>query len=988
MNEIESHISLGLSHIGAGRPVEALAAFNEVLALQPDNAEALFNAGKLHIAQKSPDTAIDLLSRAVEVRPGDAEPRYFLGIAYVQVGRFNEAVGCFETAVRLNDHFVEAYNALGAALFTLGRMAESSHCFECAAVLNPADPQPQVHLGNIAFETADFEAALGFYRKALDIDGNLPGVYFDLGTALEKLDRLEDATDAFRNAIARDPTHVDSMKQLAAVQIRQADYENAEEMLRRCLAIDENDGGTHMLMGSSAFARGGHEAAVESFRAAIEAGLVEADVFNDLGAALQKLEEHEQAIQAFQAALRLAPRHGAAHNNLGQSLMILERLEEALAASLIATEIDPGSTAFLRSKGVILGKLNRPAEAIECLERSLEAEPNSVVGLKSLATVYSIIGNFEKSNEILLKGIDLKPDDAELRRRLAFNMMEMGSVQDAIDQAALLVELHPGDAEALVTRAFILSYGGHPVEAFESIERGLALHPDHFDALQVRVRILESLKKHGEALKTLMRMMELRPKSTSVVGQIVNLVLTLCEWDRASAFTKTLVDTIRAKVDSSQPIGVCINNLQALPLDYAFLVEAARNVAAEQYRKAEVDKFGGQYRHPPAEQRRERGGRIRLGYLLPYVHFHSLPLILKKIVESHDRNRFEVIGYCTGLPSDSEFTEAYCAAFDTFKFIGSQPLAAARDINADGVDILIDVAGQTLMHCMEVLAFRPAPLCIHYLGYSISTGADFVDYLVTDEIYIPPEDMEPAPEQPIYLPPAFLATSQPPISTDPVSREVEGLPADGFVFCNFNQPFKLEPEIFGIWMKILSRVPGSVLWLGGWSQEAEENLRDSATSLGISDDRLIFGVIKLHSVHLKRLSLADLALDSHHHGGGVTTIDCLWAGLPVLCVPGGTPSARLGRSILEAADLVELLADNVEEYEEKAVAFATNSGRLNEIREDWWGRRAESRLFDSERYMRHLENGIELAWQNYLDGNPPRALYVEDNSEDLNAGAK
>ncbi len=987
MSEFEAKLSEGLQHLREGRSGEALTAFNNVLEKDPDNSVALLHAGKLLVAQNSAETAIEHLQRAVAADPNNAEVRYVLGIAFSRAARLDEALGALQQSLSLNENYTEALNALGAIHFSSGELGESAKCFMRIIEIDPRNAQALGHLGNISFESGEFEKAAAYYEAAIDLDGNRPSLYFDLGTAHEILGNDSKAEEAFRRAVELDPDHVESLQHWAAILLQRGEYAEANEMLGRCLSLSAGMERTCKLLGRAALAAGDSDTAITHFQAAVSHGGSDADIYNDLGASLQNKGRHDEALEAFQEALKLEPLHGPAHNNMGQSLMALDRLEDALLSSRFALEVEPTSGAFLRGMGVILGKLNRHAEAIDYLEKSLDVDPTSMVGLMSLSTVHSNAGDTSRSREALLRGLEMEPNNANFRRRLALSYMDGGDNQSAVDVGIELVRDEPENVKAHIALAYILSAALKTEEALEVIDRALSLDPDHIDGLQVRVTILGTLKKHGDALKTLLHLLELQPNSTKIVGQIVDLVLTLCEWDRASKFTETLVDVIRMKVAESKAIGVCVNNLQALPLSYEFIVEAARNVAVAQMKKAGVRQFGGQLKHPPPDQRSAKNGRIRIGYLLPYVHFHSLPLILKNIVETHDREQFEVYGYCTGLPSVSEFAQTYTASFDVFKFTGNVAIATAREIHSDEIDILIDVAGQTLTNCMEVLAFKPAPICIHYLGYSISTGAEYVDYIITDEIYIPPADMALGPEMPIYMPPTFLATAKAEIGTGPVSRAKEGLPEDGFVFCNFNQPFKLEPEIFSVWMNILKRVPGSVFWLGNWSQETADNLLQTAAEHDMPRERLVFGRIVSHKEHLNRLSLADLALDTHYHGGGVTTVDCLWAGLPILCTPGGTPSARLGKSILTAADLEQLVAADLKDYEETAVAWALDPSPLRAIRDDWWPRRESSRLFDTKSYVRLLEEGFSLAWQNYLEGCEPRALQVGEGVSERIAGA-
>jgi predicted O-linked N-acetylglucosamine transferase (SPINDLY family) len=277
---------------------------------------------------------------------------------------------------------------------------------------------------------------------------------------------------------------------------------------------------------------------------------------------------------------------------------------------------------------------------------------------------------------------------------------------------------------------------------------------------------------------------------------------------------------------------------------------------------------------------------------------------------------------------------------------------------------------------MNVLAHRPAPVQAHFLGYSITTGADYVDYLITDEVYVPPEWQEYCSEKTVYLPDTFMATTRQEAETLDLRRAHFDLPEDGMVFANFNHPCKFEPKIFGAWMRILDAVPDSVMWFGAWTPATQRNLKREAEKRGVDPDRLVFSEIVDRPVHLARLALADLALDNLYHGGGVTTVDALWVGLPVLTIRGDTPGARLGATLTKAAGLPEAVVEDLETYVTTAIALAHDPGRLL----SWKHRLQENRdacpLFDLDRFRTNLERAIVAMWRNFEDGKAPRAIAI------------
>jgi protein O-GlcNAc transferase len=295
-------------------------------------------------------------------------------------------------------------------------------------------------------------------------------------------------------------------------------------------------------------------------------------------------------------------------------------------------------------------------------------------------------------------------------------------------------------------------------------------------------------------------------------------------------------------------------------------------------------------------------------------------------------------------------------------------------INGDGIDVLIDVSGLTSINNMPICSFRPAPVQMHAFGYSITTGADYMDYLLTDRTYIPEEWEAVGPEKLAYMPDTFMPTKRPTHIGAPVRRGDLGLPEDAIVFCNFNHPCKFEPTIFSAWMEILSRVPGSVMWFGDWIKDTRDNLARAAAERGIGAERLIFADIIDHPSHLARLQQVDLALDNLHHGGGVTSLDALWAGLPLPTILGDKPGGRLGATLCNAAGVPEMVQPDLPSYIERAVELANDAGQRAALRQRLIVGRDSQPLFDNERFMRNYDDVIAAVWDIHLSGQPPRRI--------------
>jgi len=345
----------------------------------------------------------------------------------------------------------------------------------------------------------------------------------------------------------------------------------------------------------------------------------------------------------------------------------------------------------------------------------------------------------------------------------------------------------------------------------------------------------------------------------------------------------------------------------------------------------------------------------------------------------HDRREFEISCYSFGPDDGSAYRqriERDCEHFVDVRDLRTRELA--RRIAADRIDILVEMMGFSGYTRLEVLAARPAPVQVSWLAYPSTTGADFIDYLVGDRFITPPESAADFSERLVRLPHSYLITDrEQPIASTPARRRDHGLPEETIVFACINNAYKFEPEIFGVWMRILSQVPGSVLWLKSGGPTMEANLGREALVRGVSPDRLRFARNNLPKPdHLARLRLADLFLDTHVYNAHTTAVDALWAGLPVLSCPGATFASRVGAGLLEAVGLPELIVPDLDQYEHLAVELAADRGRLTQLRARLAANRGTCPLFDTPRFVRNLEQGFRAVWALHEAGEKPRAIDI------------
>lgn len=361
----------------------------------------------------------------------------------------------------------------------------------------------------------------------------------------------------------------------------------------------------------------------------------------------------------------------------------------------------------------------------------------------------------------------------------------------------------------------------------------------------------------------------------------------------------------------------------------------------------------------------------------PDFRIHPIATVTRRLYALHDRERFEVYGYSLRPGDGSDIRRDIENGCDFFRELsGLDDRAAAEIIHRDGIDILIDLAGYTRFSRPEIFAMRPASLQASYLGFLHTTGGDFIDYFMADPVVVPAASGRFFTEKIAYLPSYFLFDNQQEISPQKLTREELGLPAQGFVFCCHNSNFKITPVDFDIWMRLLKRVAGSVLWLYKSSEAVAANLRKEAEARGVNPDRLVFATLAPNPVYLARYRLADMFLDTAFYNAQTTAAEALWMGVPVLTCPGETMSSRVASGLLTALGLKEMIAGSPQEYEERAYHLATHPDELKEVREKLARNRLSATLFDTERQVRNLEAAYQMMWQRHEAGLAPESFQI------------
>ena len=718
------------------------------------------------------------------------------------------------------------------------------------------------------------------------------------------------------------------------------------------------------------------------------------DAHYNRGVTLHDLRRDEEALKSYDRALALKPDYASAWNNRGATLRSLGRPEEALESYARAIAIQPAYAEAHNNRGVTLHELGRFEEAVSSYERALAARPDHADAHNNLGASLQKLGRLEEALASHERSIALRPDDAEAHNGRGVILKELERFEEALESYARALAIDPEYAEAYSNRGAALRALKRHAEALASYDRALQIEPSYVNALRNKGAVLTELKRFEEALACYERGLSLRPdiefhaaqaavlhelKRTEeavecyervrslapdagfLLGTCRHARMHVCDW---SGFDEDLV-RLADGIEHGRPV--------VKPFVALSLVDSAalQRKAADVWLRTECTP---RVKLPPLA-RYPRHERIRVGYFSADLRNHAVALLTAELFETHDRSRFELTAFSLGADVRDGLRARIEPAFDRFLSVGGQSdhdvAALARRLE---IDIAVDLGGYTGDARPHILALRPAPVQVSYLGYLGSMGGDFMDYLIADPVIVPPEARAHYAEKIAYLPSYQANDSKRIIAERSFTRAELGLPPTGVVFCCFNASWKITPATFASWMRILAAVPGSVLLLLAGSPVVERNLRREAAALGVPPERLVFGGMLSFENYLARYRSADLFLDTSPYNAGTTGSDALWAGLPVLTCIGNAFAARVGASLLTAVGLPELIAPDRAAYERLAIELATQPERLAQLRGRLAQNRAACALFDTRGVTRSLEGLYERMYLRHQAGLPPEHL--------------
>lgn len=805
-------------------------------------------------------------------------------------------------------------------------------------------------------------------------------VELEKGIAFHREGNLAQAMQVYANLLAQKPDYADALHLMGEALYRQGRLKQALGYLNLAVSIAPH----HFFLNTRAnvlLAMGLLMEAQQDLKRALSQVPEYGEAFINLSAVYRQQKKFRQAREAATNATRLMPESPAAWNNAAAIDMEQGRFDEAIEQFKHALHLVPNYTPAYKNIAKIrihqsywdlaLAPLERAAEDLNDLESqyllarayrlhrrfedavpplqramrnmSLEDRANAMAGPYLAETLYAVCSELDgvlsrpaEAIELYQLALDALPNDLILSNNLGASNFRMGNYAEAVKVLTRTLEINPELTLARVNLGVNHIMMGNPDAAIAEFERCLVTEPGHMGAM----------------------------------GWLIGEKCNLARWDGLQALRAQVAENLDDpnKTDAINSF-ILLSNFE----DVGQLHRWTKKAAKQMY-----DSFAIQPLAVSGIGRQHK--RIRLAYYSFDIRNHPVAHLTAEMFGLHNRDEFEVFVYSYG-PDDGHPVRARIVnSVEHFVDVQAASIKQmAERMRDDEIDILVDLSGNTRGAKPQVLAYRPAPVQVMWLGYIGTTGTTIYDYLVADEFVIPEGYEQHYEEKLLRLPNTFQVTDSKRSQIDRVvRREDYGLPADAFIFCDFNQSFKIQPEMFEVWARIMKRVPHAVLWLLQGHPNFEPNLRKEWESAGLAQERLIVSPRVPIEEHLARVGLADLFIDTYPCGSGATANDVLWSGLPLLALAGSTMVSRMAGSLLGAVGLPELVASNYQDYEDKAVYYAEHGDELLALRRRLATEKLAHPLFDTPRFVRNLEGGFKIMAQRTWAGLEPAHITVAE----------
>lgn len=981
---------------------------------EPGNTGVLLLLSSIHFQCRRLDKSAHFSSLAIKQNPMLAEAYSNLGNVYKERNELQDALDNYRHAVRLKPDFIDGYINLAAALVAAG----------------------------------DMEGAVQAYVSALQYNPDLYCVRSDLGNLLKALGRLDEAKACYLKAIETRPDFAVAWSNLGCVFNAQGEIWLAIHHFEKAVALDPNF----------------------------------LDAYINLGNVLKEARIFDRATAAYLRALNLSPNHAVVHGNLACVYYEQGLIDLAIDTYRRAIELQPNFPDAYCNLANALKEKGQVSDAEECYNTALRLCPSHADSLNNLANIKREQGYTEEATKLYLKALEVFSDFAAAHSNLASVLQQQGKLNEALMHYKEAIRIQPTFADAYSNMGNTLKEMQDIQGALQCYTRAIQINPAFADAHSNLASIHKDSGNISEAIQSYRTALKLKPDFPDAYCNLAHCLQIVCDWTDYEARMKKLVAIVANQLEKNRLPSVHPHHSMLYPLSHEF-----RKAIANRHANLCIEKIHVLHK-PPYKYSVviPSGGRLRIGYISSDFGNHPTSHLMQSLPGLHDRTKMEIFCYSLSPDDGTNFRSKITREAEHFIDLSQVTCngKAADRVNSDGIHILVNMNGYTKGARNEIFALRPAPIQVMWLGYPGTSGATFMDYIITDCITSPFELAHQYSEKLAYMADTFfvgdhrqmfphlqervildvsekqltvkkglvdnvavlnatdlspvienadvkmvkelikplakeltelsvnvaqlpssqaietmiqtgqvqttlnglviqngLATSQSnnkaatgeeaPRSIVVTTRQQYNLPDDAIVYCNFNQLYKIDPSTLQMWVNILKRVPRAVLWLLRFPAVGEPNILATAQQLGLPAGKLIFSNVAAKEEHVRRGQLVDVCLDTPLCNGHTTGMDVLWAGTPMVTLPGETLASRVAASQLMCLNCPELVASSRQEYENIAVRLGTDKEYLKATRAKVWKNRTESKLFSCSVYASNLERVFGLMWNRFSRGEKP-----------------
>ncbi|CAK8572249.1 unnamed protein product [Lathyrus sativus] len=898
--------------------------------------------------------ALEHSNTVYERNPLRTDNLLLLGAIYYQLHDFDMCVAKNEEALRIEPHFAECY----------GNMA------------------------NAWKEKGNIDLAIRYYLVAIELRPNFADAWSNLASAYMRKGRLTEAAQCCRQALAINPLMVDAHSNLGNLMKAQGLVQEAYSCYLEALRIQPTFAIAWSNLAGLFMESGDFNRALQYYKEAVKLKPSFPDAYLNLGNVYKALGMPQEAIACYQHALQTRPNYGMAYGNLASIHYEQGQLDMAILHYKQAIACDPRFLEAYNNLGNALKDVGRVEEAVQCYNQCLSLQPNHPQALTNLGNIYmewnmvAAAASYYKATLSVTTGLSAPYNN------LAIIYKQQGNYADAISCYNEVLRIDPLAADGLVNRGNTYKEIGRVTDAIQDYIRAITVRPTMAEA---HANLASAYKDSGhveEAVKSYRQALVLRKDFPEATCNLLHTLQCVCCWEDRDQMFKEVEGIIRRQINMSVLPSVQPFHAIAYPLDPMLALEISRKYAA--HCSVIASRFSlPPFSHPTPIPIKQEGGyeRLRIGYVSSDFGNHPLSHLMGSVFGMHNSKNVEVFCYALSPNDGTEWRQRIQSEAEHFVDVSAMTSdMIAKLINEDKIQILINLNGYTKGARNEIFAMKPAPIQVSYMGFPGTTGATYIDYLVTDEFVSPLQYAHIYSEQIVHLPHCYFVNDYKQKNQDVLDpncqpkRSDYGLPEDKFLFACFNQLYKMDPEIFNTWCNILKRVPNSALWLLKFPAAGEMRLRAYAAAQGVQPDQIIFTDVAMKSEHIRRSSLADLFLDTPLCNAHTTGTDILWAGLPMVTLPLEKMATRVAGSLCLSTGLGdEMIVNSMKEYEDRAVSLALNRPKLRALTDKLKAVRMTCPLFDTNRWVRNLDRAYFKMWNLHCSGQRPLHFKVTEN---------